>query len=78
MQTDSSYQRNLENSEIPTPAEITALETEYRFGYRQAIGELIYVLATCRPDISYPVIKLSQYSTRPNRIHFEALKRVYK
>jgi deoxyuridine 5'-triphosphate nucleotidohydrolase len=78
MQTDSSYQRSLENADIPTATEITALEKEYGFGYRQAIGELIYALVTCRPDISYPVIKLSQYSTRPNRIHFEALKRVYK
>ena len=48
------------------------------FGYCQAIGELIYALVTCRPDISYPVIKLSQYSTRPTRVHFDAVKMIYR
>ena len=48
------------------------------FGYRQAIGELIYALVTCHPDISFPVIKLSQYSTRPTAIHFEAVKNIYR
>ena len=78
MQTDSRYQRQLENADIPTPKEIAKLEREYGFGYRQGIGELIYALTTCRPDISYPVIKLSQYSIRPNRIHFEAVKLIYR
>jgi hypothetical protein len=54
------------------------MEEEMGFGYRQAIGELIYALVTCRPDISYAVIKLSQYSTRPARVHFEALKTIYR
>jgi hypothetical protein len=78
MQTDTRYQRQLENADIPTSKEISTLEEEYGFGYRQAIGELIYALTTCCPDISYPVIKLSQYSIRPNRIHFEAVKMIYR
>ena len=78
MRSDNSFQRLLENQEIPTEKEIKALENEMGFGYRQAIGELIYALCTCRPDISYPVIKLSQYSTRPTRIHFEAVKDIYR
>ncbi len=78
MKSDNNYQRQLENQPLPTPEEISALEREMGFGYRQAIGELIYALCTCRPDISYPVIKLSQYSTRPTRIHFEAVKDIYR
>ena len=78
MKSDSSYQRQLEQHIDTTPEEIIALENEMGFGYRQAVGELIYALTTCRPDISYPIIKLSQYSTRPGRIHFEALKTVYR
>lgn len=35
-------------------------------------------MITCRPNISYAVIKLSQYSTRPAPIHFEAVTSVYK
>ena len=78
MLSDSTYQRKLEQQHIPTEQEIHALELEMGFGYRQAIGELIYALVTCRPDISYAVIKLSQYSTRPTRIHFEAIKNIYR
>ena len=76
MYNDAQYQRKLEQTE---PAmDITRLEKDMGFGYRQAIGELIYAMVTCRPDISYAVLKLSQYSTRPNTIHFEAVKNVYR
>ena len=78
MNPDNIFQRKLENQPIPTKEEIQKLESEMGFGYRQAIGELIYALTTCRPDISYPVIKLSQYSTRPTRLHFEAVKDVFR
>ena len=78
MKSDSAYQKQLETTEEPTMDAIAAIEEEMGFGYRQAIGELIYALTTCRPDISYPVIKLSQYSTRPTRIHFEAIKTIYR
>ena len=78
MNADNSYQRQLEQAPIPTEEEIKALEKEMGFGYRQAIGELIYAMVTCRPDISYATIKLSQYSTRPTRIHFEAIKNIMR
>jgi deoxyuridine 5'-triphosphate nucleotidohydrolase len=78
MRADNEYQRELENSEELDQAKIKRMEEEMGFGYRQAIGELIYALVTCRPDISYAVIKLSQYSTRPARVHFEALKTIYR
>ena len=78
MIADNAYQRKLETQPTPTADEITALEQEFGFGYRQGIGELIYALVTCRPDISYPVIKLSQYSTRPTRLHFDALRNIYR
>ena len=33
-------------------------------------------MVTCRPDISYPLIKLSQYSTVPSELHFEAAQQL--
>ena len=42
------------------------------FNYHQVIGELIYAMTTCQPDISFPLIKLSQYSNNPARAHYEA------
>ena len=32
---------------------------------------------TCRPDISFPLIKLSQYSTKPALEHFKAVQELY-
>ena len=78
MLSDNNYQRKLENQAIPTDDEIKKMESDMGFGYRQAIGELIYALVTCRPDISFPVIKLAQYSTKPTLIHFEAIKNIYR
>ena len=54
------------------------LATNMNFKYRQAIGELLFAAVTCRPDILFAVIKLSQYSTRPAKIHFQAVKHVFK
>ena len=42
---------------------------------QQVIGELLYAMVTCRPDISFPVVKLSQYSVNPAKIHYEAAKK---
>ena len=78
MHPDTNHQRALESATPSTPEEQKKLEKEMGFGYRQAIGELIYAMVTCRPDISYAVIKLSQYSTKAARVHFEAVKDVYR
>ena len=45
--------------------------------YRQAIGELLYAMVTCRPDISFPVTKLSQYSMNPAEPHYKAVKQLF-
>jgi hypothetical protein len=47
------------------------------FSYRQAIGELIFALTICRPDIAVPVIKLSQCASRPAPEHYKAVKAVF-
>ena len=54
------------------------LEKEMKFLYRQAIGELIFAVITCRPDILYSIIKLSQYNTKPAHIHYLDVKHVFK
>ena len=78
MNPDNDYKRKLETSEPLTEDELKKYEKKMGFGYRQAIGELIYTMVTCRSDISFPVIKLAQYSTTPSTIHFEAVKNVFR
>ena len=77
MQTDATYRSALEQAQPATTSELQQLEKEYGFKYRQGIGEILYAMVTCRPDISFPVVKLSQYSVGPSRIHFEAVKKLY-
>ena len=79
IKSDNTYIKNLEKAVPPnTDIDIRKLQLEMGLNYRQAIGELIYVMITCRPDISFPLIKLSQYSKNPAREHYEAVKHIFQ
>ena len=68
MRADLESLRKLEMSKgSDNPVEAQALETETGFSYRQAIGELIFAMTVGRIDISYPIIKLSQYPAHPSK-----------
>jgi hypothetical protein len=78
MRNDAAYQATLELATAPeTEKEQRELEKAMGFSYRQAIGELIFALTICRPDIAVPVIKLSQYASRPAVEHYKAVKAVF-
>ena len=55
-----------------------ALAKEMGFGYRNGIGELIYAMVTCRPDLSYGVVRCSQYSSNPHRLHYHGVRHMLK
>ena len=46
--------------------------------YAKAIGSLMYVAIQTRPDISFVVQHLSQYTTNPTQEHWTAVKRVLR
>ena len=48
------------------------------FKYRSAIGELIYALVICRPDLSYAVVCSAQHSVAPHDIHFHGVCHILK
>ena len=77
MYSDNAYNQLIDESTPIPDKELHTVEKEMGFTYKQGIGELIYALVTCRPDISYPLIKLSQHSTKPSRLHFEAVRGIY-
>jgi hypothetical protein len=62
----------------PTPSVQENLATRMGLKYRNGIGELIYALVTCRPDISYAVVKCAQSSVNPHEIHYHALRHILK
>jgi hypothetical protein len=77
MSADNEHVRVLDTATPPpdTPAR-NALEA--RFRYRCGIGELIWAMITCRPEISFPVTKLSQFAAQPAAVHYDAVKRVFR
>ena len=54
--------------------ELTNLEKSMQLKYRGGVGELIWAMTTCRPDIAFVSIKLSQSNSRPAEIHYHGLK----
>ena len=79
MRNDSVYQRELETAPRPQ-TENDQRETQAQAGFvfrTTAIGELIYALVVARLDISFPTTKLSQYSSNPAPIHYQAVKAVF-
>jgi hypothetical protein len=78
MRNDTTYHAQMEGALLPnTPEEAQQLQEEH-FNYRQAIGEAIYAMTIARPDIAFAVIKLSQYSANPAKIHYQAVRQLFK
>jgi hypothetical protein len=77
MKSENAYIHQLEQAITPiTDRDKTKLQSEMKFNYCQVIGELIYAMVTCRPDISFPVIKLSQSSMNPAQEHYTAVSEI--
>ena len=77
MRQDPTYLKSLDEAEGPSdPIQQKELEKQMKFSYRQVVGELIYVMTTCRPDISPSVTRLSQHNDNPAKEHYLAAKAV--
>ena len=46
--------------------------------YREAIGTLLYLANTCRPDIAYAVNVLSRHQINPTDSDWQGVKRVFR
>jgi hypothetical protein len=60
------------------PKVIAALEKTHGLKYRKAIGELIWPMTTCRPDVAQSTIKCAQASAAPADVHFCAVKSIFR
>jgi len=63
-------------SQCPQTLEETA--EMRRVPYREAIGSLMYCAVATRPDIAFSVSLLSQFIENPGKVHWEAVKRVFR
>jgi Reverse transcriptase (RNA-dependent DNA polymerase) len=59
----------------PTDSEAVSSDA---FDYPAAVGALLYISHTARPDITYAVGVLSRYMSRFGKAHVEAVKRVIR
>ena len=62
----------------PNPKRQASLAKEQQLSYRSGVGELIWAMTTCRPDLAYTAVKLSQSNTAPDTIHYNGLKHALK
>lgn len=77
-QTDSFIKSFLSATGDPTESTQSKLSSSMGIKYRNVLGELIFALVTCRPEISYAVVKCAQATTAPHEIHYHGLKHLLK
>ncbi|XP_035234262.1 secreted RxLR effector protein 161-like [Stegodyphus dumicola] len=56
----------------------TSEEQKLPVPYQAAIGSLLYAAQATRPNITYAVNFLSQFSNNPARVHWNAVKRIMR
>ena len=60
------------------PKRQATLAKEQQLSYRSGVGELIWAITACHPDLAYTDVKLSQSNTAPDTIHYNGLKHALK
>ncbi len=54
------------------------LAKKHQLTYCSGVGELIWAMTTCQPDLAYTGIKLSQSNSCPHNLHYHGLKNSLK
>ncbi len=60
------------------PKSQTRLAKTMQLNYRSGVGELIWAMTTCQPDLAYASMKLLQSNSCPHDLHFHSLKHALK
>jgi hypothetical protein len=63
------------NNNLQTEAELRGADQGQ---YLQAVGSLMYLMVSTRPDLAYAVGVISRYSADPRAIHWAAVKRIIR
>jgi hypothetical protein len=58
-----------------TPEDVADM---YKVPYREAVGSLNSCAVATRPDIAFSISLLAQFMENPGRVHWEAVKRVFR
>ncbi len=68
------------NAAIGDPNKMAQIQLakKMQLTYRSGVGELIWAMTTCRPNLAYTSVKLSQSNTCPHKLHYHGLKHALK
>jgi hypothetical protein len=73
--TDPTWLKKFNAAVCSTDASDQAkLTTKMQIKYRAGVGELIWAMTTCRPDVAFTSVKLSQSNSSPAEHHYHGLK----
>jgi hypothetical protein len=77
--TEATFQKKFNSATgDPGPKMQQKLAKDMQVGYRLGVGELIWAMTTCRPDLAFTSVKLSQSNSCPHAIHYHGLKHKLK
>jgi hypothetical protein len=65
-------------SKTDAPSDATQAVHMKKTPYREAVGSLMYAAVATRPDITFAISTLSQFLDNPGKIHWEAVKCVFR
>jgi hypothetical protein len=54
------------------------LDERLNSSFAAVVGSLLYLAIVSRPDIAYPVTRVSQYTSNPGPAHWAAIKRIMR
>lgn len=77
MNSEPTYNRSVQDTIRLSDEERTKIDEEFGFIYHQDVGVLIYGMVTCRPDILFLLIKLSQCSASLATINFASIQGIF-
>jgi hypothetical protein len=77
--TDLAWWSNFNRASGDTNLRVQAsLAKEMQLNYCAGVSELIWVMTTCRPDLAFASVKLSQSNSCLHKIHYHGLKHALK
>ena len=69
--SDPTWLKKFNAAVVDTDKKVQAqLAKSMQLNYRSGVGKLIWAMTTCRPDLSYASVKLSQTNSNPHKLHF--------
>ena len=77
--SEADFVKSLETAQPPsTIPEAEQLRKTMGFNYRKVIGESLWPMVKCRPDVSPHIIKLSQFLDNPAEQHYLAARNLMR